>query len=207
MPIINVLSTFMYYLIHPTKTHESFKQNDGEVLRLSVYESLGTSWLFILINGIFKIVLLNFVLIGIMDIVADSEFNSLGLIDFSQIPAYSFLILSAVLDVVFYPLFGLFIIQFWEVVIKFFAKLLKVGGDLTSISQDIVSVSFSAQVLNVVPIFGGTLSSIANFILMYVGLRSRLYSSPVLSVLILLSPFLILMFFVCVVLLMVVLFI
>lgn len=205
MPIINVLSTFMYYLIHPFKTHESFKKDDHEVLRLSVYESLGASWLFILVNGIFKIVLLNFILIGIMDIIADSDFSMMGLIDLGEIPAYSFLVLSAVLDVVFYPLFGLFIIQFWEIIIKFFAKLLKVGGDITAISQDIVSVSFSAQVLNVIPIFGGTLSSIANFILMYAGLRSRLHSSPILSVLILLSPILIMMFFMCVALVMVVL--
>lgn len=207
MPIINVLSTFMYYLIHPFKTHEAFKNNDQEVMRLSVYESLGASWLFILVNGIIKIFLLNLVLIGIMDVIADSEFALSGIIDLGQIPAYSFLVLSAVLDVVFYPLFGLFMIQFWEIVIKFFAKLLKVSGDLTSISQDIVSVSFSSQVLNVIPIFGGTLSSLANFILMYAGLRSRLHSSPVLSVLILLSPLLILMFFMCVALMMVVLFI
>ena len=207
MPIINVLSAYMYYLIHPFKTHESFKNNDHEVLKLSVYESLGASWLFIVINGIFRIFLLNLVLVGILDLINDSEIASLGLIDLTDVPAYSFLVLSAVLDVVFYPLFGLFIIQFWEIIIKFFAKILQVKGDLTMIAQDILSVSFSCKILNVIPIFGGSLSSLANFILMYAGLRSRLYSSPVLSVLIILSPLLILLFFVCVIMMIAVLFI
>ena len=206
MAIINVLSAFMYYLIHPFQTHEAFKKNDPEVFKLSVYESLGASWLFILINGIVRIFLLNLVLVGIMDVIQDSEFASLGIIDVSQIPAYSFLVLSAVLDVVFYPLFGLFLIQFWEVIIKFFAKLLNVKGDLTQISQDILSVSFSSQILHVIPIFGGTLSTIANFILMYAGLRTRLYSSPVLSVLIILSPLLLFLFFLCVLMILLVLF-
>lgn len=205
MAIINVLSAFMYYLIHPFKTHESFKNNDSEVIKLSVYESLGASWLFILVNGIIRIFLLNLVLIGIMDVIQDSEFATLGLIDLSQIPAYSFLVLSAVLDVIFYPLFGLFIIQFWEIIIKFYAKLLNVKGDLTMIAQDIVSVSFSSQVLNVIPVFGGTMSSVANLILMYAGLRSRLYSSPVLSILIILSPILIFMFLLCVLTMLIVL--
>lgn len=199
MPIINVLSAYMYYLIHPFKTHESFKNGDQKVLKLSVYESLGASWLFVLVNGIFRIFLLNLVLIGILDLISDSEFETLGLIDLGEVPAYSFLVLSAVLDVIFYPLFGLFLIQFWEIIIKFFARLLEVKGDLTDISQEILSVSFSSQILNIIPVFGGTLSSLANFILMYAGLRSRLYSSPILSVLIILSPMLVMMFFLCVI--------
>lgn len=206
MPIINVLSTYVYYLIHPYKTHESFEKGDDEVMKLSVYESLGASWLFVVVNGIFRIFLLNLVLVGLFDLLSESEVVSLGLVDLDDIPAYSFLVLSAVLDVVFYPLFGLFLIQFWEVIIKFFAKLLKVKGDLTSISQDILSVSFSSKILNVVPVFGGTLSSFANFILMYAGLRSRLHSSPTLSVLIIFSPIFLLLFLTCIVMMIAVLF-
>lgn len=195
MAIIDTFSTFIYYLIHPFKTHEAFKQNDESVTKLTVYESLGTSWFFVVVNGIFRIVILNFILIGIIDFISSSDFSLAEIIDTDQIPAYSFIVLSAVLDVVFYPLFGLFLIQFWEVVFKFFARLLNVDGDLTDITQDILTVSFSSQILSLIPIFGGGLSRMANLILLYAGLRVRLESSPVLSVLILMTPLLILLFF------------
>ncbi len=206
MAIIDTFSTFIYYLIHPFKTHEAFKNNDESILKLTVYESLGTSWLFVVVSGIFRIVMLNFILIGVMEFINSSEFALAGIIDTDQIPAYSFIVLSAVLDVIFYPLFGLFLIQFWEVVFKFFAKILAVKGDLTDISQDILAVSFSSQLLNLIPIFGGTLSSLANLVLLYAGLRVRLQSSPILSVLILMSPILILLFFVSITVVMIAMF-
>ena len=108
--------------------------------------------------------------------------------DLSEIPTYSFLVLSAVLDVIFYPLFGIFMIQYWEVVIKFFAKLLHTPGDITQKSQDILTVAFSSQILKIVPVVGSGFSSLANLVLMYAGLRTQIKASPVLSVVIILAP-------------------
>ena len=198
MAIIDVFSTFIYYLTHPFKTHEAFKTRDETVTRLSVYESLGTSWFFIVVHGILRIILLNFILVGILEFINSSEYSLNEMIDLTQIPAYSFIVLSAVLDVVFYPLFGLFLIQFWEIVFKFFGKILVVKENLVDVSQDIVSVALSSKVFKIIPIFGGSLSGLASLFLMYAGLRVRLGSSPVLSVLILMTPILVLLFFITV---------
>jgi hypothetical protein len=192
MAIIDIIFTYIHYLVHPFQTHESFLNEEltgvSEVQRLSVYESLGTSWIFVVINGIFRICILNFVLVFIFGLLNDSELPLGDFMDLSEIPTYSFLVLSAVLDVIFYPLFGIFMIQYWEVVIKFFAKLLKTPGDITQKSQDIMAVAFSAQILKVVPIVGSGFSSLANLVLMYAGLRTQIKASPVLSVVIILAP-------------------
>jgi hypothetical protein len=198
MAIIDIIFTYIHYLIHPFQTHESFlnedKTGESDVYRLSVYESLGTSWIFVVINGIFRICILNFVLVFIFDLLNNSEIPLNEFIDLSEIPTYSFLVLSAVLDVIFYPLFGIFMIQYWEVVIKFFAKLMKTPGDITQKTQDILTVAFSSQILKVVPVVGSGFSSMANLVLMYAGLRMQIKASPALSVIIILTPVITILF-------------
>lgn len=198
MAIIDIIFTYIHYLIHPFQTHESFLEEERtgvcDIQRLTVYESLGTSWVFVVINGIFRICILNFVLVFIFDLLNNSEIPLGEFIDLSEIPTYSFLVLSAVLDVIFYPLFGIFLIQYWEVVIKFFAKLIHTPGDLTQKTQDILTVAFSSQILRVVPIVGSGFSSMANLVLMYAGLRMQIKASPILSVIIILSPVITILF-------------
>jgi hypothetical protein len=191
MVISEILTTYIYYLIHPFKTHDIFmRQNEDEpeLINLSVYESLGTSWVFVVLNGIVRIVVLNLLLTTVLSLIQDSSLD-LGLVfDINEIPGYSFFVLSAVLDVIFYPLFGFFIIQYWEMIIKLIGKLLQIPGDLSKKAQDIISVTLSANIFKIVPVFGAPAQSLASMILMYAGLRKQLNASPVLSVCIILSP-------------------
>lgn len=198
MNIYETLTTYIHYLIHPFQTHDAFihPERYGEEnipLKLGVYESLATSWLFVIINGVFRIILLNFTILFLMDLFNDDIFDYSILIDLKDFSGLNFIVLSSILDIIFYPLFGIFIIQFWEVLIRFYGKALGVQGDLTEKAQSIISVYFSSSILRVIPIMGSVAQSIAAMILMYAGLRKQLKSSPVLSVCIILTPFLMLL--------------
>lgn len=198
MAIVDVLTTFIHYLIHPFKTHDIFmnqNEDDSELMHLSVYESLGTSWVFVVFNGLVRIIILNFLLTMIFDLVQNTSLD-IGLVfDISELPGYSFFVLSAVLDVIFYPLFGFFIIQYWEMIIKLMGKLLQVPGDLSKKAGDIISVSLSSHIFKIVPFFGAPVQSLAGMFLMYAGLRKQLNASPALSICIILSPVFIMMLF------------
>jgi len=191
MAISNIFTTYIYYLIHPFKTHDLFikkKEDEEGILNLSVYESLGTSWVFVVMNGLVRIILLNLVLTTVFSLIQNSSLDLSLVFDMEEVPGYSFLILSAVLDVIFYPLFGFFIIQYWEMIIKLMGRLLQIPGDLTEKAHAIISVQLSSNIFRIVPIFGAPIQSLASMILMYAGLRKQLNASPALSICIILSP-------------------
>ncbi|MBD67018.1 MAG: hypothetical protein CME62_17585 [Halobacteriovoraceae bacterium] len=190
MKLYDVFLTYIYYLIHPFKTHEQFVNPDVEkpLLKLTAYESLSTSWVFVIINGIARIALLNLVLVMISNMIADSNLELLGLVNIDEMSNYSFLILSAVLDIIFFPLFGLFIIQYWEIVIKFFGKLIQTPGDLAGKANEIISVYYASHIFKIIPFFGAFAQSISSIVLMYAGLRVQLKASPALCFCIIFSP-------------------
>lgn len=195
MTILNVFLTYIHYLIHPFQTHEQLLASGEQpsIQRLNAYESLTTSWVFVIINGMARILLLNMVLVMIAGFFEDSNLEMMGLFDLEDMSSYSFLVLSAVLDIIFYPFFGLFIIQYWEVVIKFFARLIHTQGDIAQKANDIVSVYFASNILRIIPFFGAIAQSMAAIVLMYAGLRVQLKASPALSFCIIFSPIVLMM--------------
>lgn len=194
MALVNIFTTYFHYLIHPFRTHEYFMYPDRfpniSILRLSPYESLTTSWVFVLFNSIFRIIILNFVLHYFFDLAKNSDFAIIEMLNLEEIPGLYFIVLSSIVDTIFYPLFGIFLIQFWELVIRFFGNLSGVEGDLTQKASDILSVSLSSKILTIIPFVGGALESMASLILMYAGLRSQLHTSVALSICILFTPIL-----------------
>ena len=192
MGVINIFMTYFHYLIHPFKTHEMIlhpeRYPNESILRLSAYESLTTSWVFVIINSILRVIVLNFVLISLYDFIESSQLSLVSLVDLQEFPGLFFLVLSSILDVIFYPLFGIVIIHFWELIIRFYGKLIGVTGDLTQKAQDIMAVQMSSKVLTLIPFLGGAFESIASMILMYAGIRKQLHTSVALSICILLTP-------------------
>jgi hypothetical protein len=128
-----------------------------------------------------------------LDLISDTGFDYSSFLNIKEFPGLYFIVLSSVLDIIFYPLFGIFLIQFWEVIIKMFGNFLNVKGDVSGKAQDIISVYFSSSILKLIPIFGAPMQSFASMVLMYAGLRKQLNASPVLSVCIILTPFVILL--------------
>lgn len=195
--IVEVFHSYFHYLIHPYKTHDSFQYPEREVsyrpIRLSPYESLSTSWFFIILNGLMRVITLNFVILFFLELLNDSSLEFSRYFNLDEFPGLLIIVLSAIVDIIFYPLFGIFIIQFWEFIIKFYGNLLKVEGDLTRKAQDIISVYLSSNVLKIIPIFGAPFHSFAGMILMYAGLRSQLNASAALSICIIFTPALIIL--------------
>ncbi len=202
MKFIETFKTYSHYLIHPFDTHDAFlhpQDQEGIAVpqKFTAYESLAISWVFVILNGIFKIILLNMTIVWLIGLFANSSFEFSSFISPSEFPGLHFIILSTVLDIIFYPLFGIFLIQFWEVVIRAFGGLLHTQGDLHEKSQNIISVYLSSNILKVIPILGGPAQSLAAMILMYAGLRKQLNASPVLSVCIILVPFVLILALLC----------
>ncbi len=193
MNLLEIFKSYAHYLVHPFKTHEAFMHPEREELyhpiKFSAYESLVMSWVFIIINGIFKVFILNITVLWLINLFTDSAFDFTRFINFEEFSGMHFVVLSTVLDIIFYPIFGLLIVQYWEVVIKFFGNLLQVQGDLNEKAQNVVSVYLSSHMFKLVPLIGGAFQNLAGMVLMYAGLRKELNASPSLSVCIILSPF------------------
>lgn len=193
MQISETMKTYIHYLIHPFQTHEQFLHPDRFSEKLesfSSYQSLTISWVFVVINGIFRIFLLNLTLLFIVNLLnsADSSFQTL--LNLGDIPSLYFIVLSSVLDVIFFPLFGFFIIQFWDIIFRIVGNLLHTPGDVIKKSDQIISVYMSANILRLIPVIGAPIKSLAGMILMYAGLRTQLKASPALSVCVILVPLL-----------------
>ena len=199
MTLYTQFYSFIHYLIHPFKTHDSFLHPDRvegyRPVKLSAYESLSFSWVFIILNGIFKVLTLNSVAFLLLNLLSDPDLIISQFIDVSQFPIFHFMLLSIVLDIIFYPLFGIIIIQYWEFVFKFFGYLLEVGDDATDRAHSILAVYFSSSIFKIIPILGQPLHSLSSMVLMYAGLRKQLGASPILSICIIFTPFLMMLMF------------
>ncbi len=181
------LSTYFHYLVHPFYTHELLIDGDSDLRRLSVGESLGLSWIFVVINGLMRIILINFVVMIYLNLYYDASsiFNIFDNSD--RFLGFYFIILSTILDVIFYPLFMLFFIQFWEFVLRIFAGALKVEN-ASEKAAEIMSVAMSSHILTVVPIFGGVAQKFASFVLMFAGIKRQLDTSTPMALCILAFP-------------------
>ena len=72
MKLSNIFQNYVYCLIHPFKTHELYlankeDENGYKPHILGIYESLGTSWVFVVISGILRIALINLVFFSFFD--------------------------------------------------------------------------------------------------------------------------------------------
>jgi hypothetical protein len=193
MKIYNLFQNYAYCLIHPFKTHELYLNNEEDdngfkPQVLGIYESLGASWVFIVISGIFRIALLNLVLYTFIKYLSPAN-NSFNLISSEDgYLGFYFLLFQTILDVIFYPLAMLFLIQYWEFTIKLFGKALGNDENLDEKVKNIMSVALSSSILSIIPIFGGMAQKLASLILMYAGLRKQLKTSVALSLCIMMMP-------------------
>jgi len=197
MNISELFSSYITYLVHPFKSHQALIDGYSNEMsyvprKLSIYEALSASWAFVVINGILRILLLNFILLAFVK-VSDSTGGLLSqLTSQNEFSGFYFLVLSTILDVIFYPLLTLILIQFWEITIKIYGRLLhqEDSEQIDEKAKTIMSVTLSSHILLIVPIIGGMAQSLASMILLYAGLRKQLKASPVLCACIMITPLL-----------------
>ncbi len=193
--ISELLETYLMTLVHPFRIHQQFRHNlplpnqDGHLFEpLTLAESIGISWVFAIIRGLFKIVIINFVLQAFMSM-QTPEFSILqDLVQSSGFSTYYFLLFSAALDIIFFPVGAILITQVWGWLIRLFANWLnpELPGD--EISHQITVSALSSNLFNIVPFIGDVVQFFLYHFLLYAGLRSNLGASRPLALVILLTP-------------------
>ncbi len=191
----DLFETYLMTLVHPFRIHQQFRHNlplpnqDGHIFEpLSLAESIGISWVFAIIRGLFKIVIINFLLQSFMAM-QSAEFSILqDLVQSSGFSTYYFLLFSAALDIIFFPVGAILITQLWSWVIRTYAKWLNPELPGEEIANQITVGALSSNLFNIIPFIGDVIQFFLYLFLLYAGLRSNLGTSRSLAMVILLTP-------------------
>jgi len=202
-----MLITYCTYLIHPFKAHDALIAEDREYLpsEISLYESLGLSWLFVILSAFFKLIMISFFITVFLEMTTTTNEIIESLYSGDRYVGFYFIILSTILDVVFFPLVTLFVVQFWDLTIKFFAQITDMEGDIDKKSKSTLTVALSSNLFTIVPIIGDVFQRLTQLIQMYAGLRKQFNFSVGASICILLTPYVFMAGFISLVLSMVIL--
>lgn len=191
----SLLETYLMVLVHPFRIHQQFRhkvaipnQAGHLYLPLTLAESLGISWIFAIIRGICKIVIINFFLYSLLSMQSEEFPVIQEMIESSGISTYYFVLFSAALDIIFFPILALVMTEFWAWVIRIFAGWLNPELPKEDIADQITTHALSSNLFAMIPFLGEFLQSIFYYFLIYAGLRSNLGASRSLAWVILLAP-------------------
>ncbi len=162
-------------------------QEIEEVSTLSFLEVLGVSWFFAAIEGFYAVLALH---LGQVFFQSWQAPNDLALLLPIETTMYTqrVLLTAALAKVVFFPLVFWLYAKFWTVLIKFFAGLFQADGDLNKIADQVVNQSMTAHFMLSIPVFGKMLRHLFGLLHLFAGLRNNLQMSVLQSVVIILSP-------------------
>jgi hypothetical protein len=190
-----LLETYVMVLVHPFRVHEQFRHRlplpgqDGHLYPpLTLAESLGMSWVFALIQGLFKIVILSFFLKTFLNFQTDNFPLIQDLITSSGISTYYFLLFSTALNVIFYPISALILTEVWAWFIRLYTRWLNPNLPAHEIADQVTTHALSSNIFSVIPYVGDLIQPIFYHFLLYAGLRSNLGASRSLAWVILLTP-------------------
>lgn len=182
-------------LVHPFRIHHQFRHqlalpNQGEMSLepLILSEAISISWIFAIFRGLFKLVILNFFLQSFLSMQSESFPLLQEIVVSSGISTYYFLLFSAALDIIFFPITALVMTQIWGVVIRRFSKWLNPNLPHEEIADQITTHALSSNLFQIIPILGDIIQPILYYFLLYAGLRNNLGASRSLSMVILATP-------------------
>jgi hypothetical protein len=193
-----MFETYFMVLVHPFRIHQQFRfklslpGHDGVVLEpLTLAESLGISWVFAMIRGLARIIVLNFFLQSFLSLQSE-EFPFLQeLIKSSGFSSYYFLLFSAALDIIFFPISTIVLTEVWAWIIRKYAQWLNPDLPHEEIADQVTTHALSSHVFSVIPFLGDFIQTLLYYFLLYAGLRTNLGASKSLAWVILLTPTLI----------------
>lgn len=189
-----LFESYLNALIHPYKTHDYVKHNvpmwDGEVSvpKLNLPEALTLSWIFWIIGGLVQMLVLNSVLSLLLSYQNENDILYLLIDTADALFPYYIILLSLLLDLIFFPILTLIQVEVMNTIIRFYAKLLGQENDTHETADQISTVALSSNFFSFIPLFGKMLVQFSYLFLMYVGLRHNLGASRSLSIVILLTP-------------------
>ncbi|HXH74396.1 MAG TPA: hypothetical protein VNJ08_05500 [Bacteriovoracaceae bacterium] len=198
--VLDLLETYLMVLVHPFRMHQQFRHNlpiphqEGHLYQpLTLAESLGISWIFAIVRGLGKILILNFFLHSFMSMQSEKFPVIQELLKESGYSTYYFLLFSAALDIIFFPIGALVMTELWAWVIRLYSGWLSPDAPKELIADQITTHALSSNLFNIIPILGDVIQTALYFFLLYAGLRANLGASRSLAWVILLTPTLALM--------------
>ncbi|HLW56528.1 MAG TPA: hypothetical protein VKY27_04030 [Bacteriovoracaceae bacterium] len=190
----DILETYFTVLVHPFKVHGQFRfqmpsTSEFSLKPLTLAEAIGVSWVFSILRGFLKILILNFFIIGVGSSFSGVELG--GLFSRSMSSGYAFFVLSTALDILFFPIAALIINSYWAWVIRLFIRWLNPKLDREKIADEITTHALSSHVLGIIPFIGEFFQFLYYYFLLYAGLRGNLGASRSFSLVVLVSPLLV----------------
>lgn len=193
--MLQLIETYFMVLVHPFRIHQQFRHNlpipnhEGQIYEpLTLAESLGISWVFAIIRGLFRIILLNFFLASFLEMQSENFPILQEMLVSSSASTYYFFLFSAALDIIFFPIATIVMTEVWAWVIKKYAEWLNPELPSTDIADQITTHALSSNVFSIIPFIGDLIQSALYYFLLYAGLRSNLGASRSLAWVILLTP-------------------
>ena len=193
--ILDLLETYFMVLVHPFRIHQQFRHRvalsgqDGHLFEpLKLSEALGISWVFAIIRGLAKLVVMNFFLQSFINMQSESFPILQDIVMSSGVSTYYFLLFSASLDIIFFPITALVLTEFWSWLIRTYSKWLNPELPHEDIGDQVSTHALSSNILCIIPFIGDLIQTGLYFFLLYAGLRSNLGASRSLATVILLTP-------------------
>ncbi|MBT7610327.1 MAG: hypothetical protein HN576_11260 [Bacteriovoracaceae bacterium] len=203
-----LLKKYFEVFLHPFRTQSALrrarieKQNsiskiggtNNQPIDLSLTETTSISWLFAIFRTFYTVVSIKFGYHILNMIDSDSKLKTLFLpnIKFS---GQRVVLLLVLLEIVLFPILVYFYVKLSTVVIRFFSDLFETNTPEETIEQTI-SHSLSANILLIVPIFGGFLRLLMTSVHLFAGLRNNFGMTRMQSSVIMISPLFMLVGFV-----------
>jgi hypothetical protein len=191
----DITETYLTVLIHPFRIHQQFRFNlpipnhEGHIYEpLTLAESLGMSWIFAILRGLARIIVLNFFLSSFLSMQSD-EFPFLqDLLKSSGASSYYFFLFSAALDIIFFPIGTIVMTEVWAWIIRKYAEWLNPELPHHDIADQITTHALASNLFSIIPFLGDVIQTLLYYFLLYAGLRSNLGASRSLAWVILLTP-------------------
>ena len=193
--ILDLLETYLMVLVHPFRIHQQFRyqvalpgHENHFFAPLKLSEALGVSWVFAIIRGLAKLLLMNFFLQSFINMQSESFPILQDLIISSGVSTYYFLLFSASLDIIFFPITALIMTEVWSWMIRLYSKWLNPDLPHEEIADQISTHALSSNLFSIIPFLGDLVQSGLYYFLLYAGLRANLGASRSLAWVILLTP-------------------
>ena len=196
--ILSLFETYFMVLVHPFRIHQQFRyqvampHHDGHLYApLSLAESLSMSWIFAIIRGIAKLLILNFFFQSFLSMQSENFPFIEDLMESSGYSTYYLILFSAALDIIFFPIAALVMTEVWAFVIRLFCGWLNPDLPKEDVADQITTHALSSNVFSMVPFIGDIVQPLFYYFLIYAGLRSNLGASRSLAYVIIMTPTLI----------------
>lgn len=181
---IGLLETYFMVLVHPFRIHQQFRHqlplphHHGHVYEpLTLAESLGISWIFAIVRGLARIIMLNFFLQTFISMQSDKFPFLQDLLISSGASSYYFFLFSAALDIIFFPIGTIVVTEVWAWIIRKYSELLNPDLPHDEIADQITTHALSSNLFSIIPFIGDFIQFALYYFLLYAGLRSNLGAS------------------------------